>query len=78
MKKIIIWLIRAYQITPLHTHNLCRFTPTCSEYMINAIDKYGVFKGLFLGIKRILRCHPFGKFGYDPVKWKENLYEKNI
>ena len=78
MKKIIIWLIRAYQITPLHTHNLCRFTPTCSEYMINAIDKYGVFKGLFLGIKRILRCHPFGKFGYDPVKWKENLYEENI
>jgi putative membrane protein insertion efficiency factor len=68
MKKIIIWLIRAYQITPFHTHNLCRFTPTCSEYMIGSLNKYGVLKGLFLGIKRILRCHPFGKFGYDPVK----------
>lgn len=47
---------------------MCRFTPTCSEYMKIAIEKYGTFKGLKLGIKRLLRCHPFGKYGYDPVK----------
>ena len=47
---------------------MCRFTPTCSEYMKISIEKYGTFKGLKLGIKRLLRCHPFGKYGYDPVK----------
>lgn len=67
IKKIIIYLIRAYQITPLHSHSMCRFTPTCSEYMIEALNEYGLFKGIKLGIKRILRCHPFGKFGYDPI-----------
>ena len=45
----------------------CRFTPTCSEYMYEAIRKYGAGKGMFLGIKRILRCNPFCKGGYDPV-----------
>ena len=50
---------------------MCRFTPTCSEYAKQAISKYGVLKGLFLSIKRILKCHPFGKYGYDPLK--ENL-----
>ena len=54
-------------MTPLHTHNMCRFTPTCSNYMIDAINEYGTLKGLRLGIKRILKCHPFGKNGYDPV-----------
>ena len=67
MKKILIKLIDIYQITPLHCHSMCRFTPTCSEYMIDALNKYGVLKGLFLGIKRILRCHPFHKGGFDPV-----------
>ena len=67
MKKFLIKIIRFYQKLPLHTHTLCRFTPTCSEYMIESIEYYGVRKGLFLGIKRILRCHPFGKYGYDPV-----------
>jgi len=52
---------------PLHCHTYCRFVPTCSEYMKQAIIKYGSFKGLYLGIKRIIRCHPFGKYGYDPV-----------
>ena len=47
---------------------MCRFTPTCSQYMIDAINKYGIFKGIKLGIIRILKCHPKGKFGYDPVK----------
>ena len=72
MKKICIYLIRAYQITPLHSHSMCRFTPSCSEYMAQAISEYGVFKGIKLGIKRILKCHPHGGFGYDPVIRKEN------
>jgi putative membrane protein insertion efficiency factor len=68
MKKIIIKLIRLYQNTPISTHNACKFTPTCSEYMIQAIEKYGTLRGIFKGIKRILRCNPFNKGGYDPVK----------
>ena len=72
MKKICIYLIRAYQITPFHSHSMCRFTPSCSEYMAQAISEYGVFKGIKLGIKRILKCHPHRGFGYDPVIRKEN------
>ena len=49
-------------------HSMCRYTPTCSEYMIEAIKRYGTVKGLKLGIKRILRCNKHGSFGYDPVK----------
>ena len=60
-------MIDLYQATPLHTHSMCRFIPTCSEYTKIAVERYGSFKGSYLGIKRILRCHPFGKFGYDPV-----------
>ena len=71
IKKIIIYLIRAYQITPLHSHSLCRFTPTCSNYCIDAINEYGAIKGIKLGIKRIISCHPKGKYGYDPVKRKD-------
>ena len=67
MRKLLIKIIRLYQSTPLKSHGLCRFYPTCSEYMIGCLEKYGVLKGLFLGIKRILRCHPGGKSGYDPV-----------
>lgn len=67
MKKLLIKLIRIYQALPLHSHSLCRFYPTCSEYMIGCLEKYGFFKGIFLGIKRILRCRPGGKSGYDPV-----------
>ena len=68
MKKFVIFLIRLYQATPIHTHNMCRFTPTCSNYMIDSIEEYGLIKGMYNGFKRILRCHPFGKYGYDPVK----------
>ena len=67
MKKISIKLIKIYQILPLKTHNYCRFYPTCSNYAIEAIEKYGFIKGWYLSIKRILKCHPFGKKGYDPV-----------
>jgi putative membrane protein insertion efficiency factor len=72
MKKILIKFIELYQITPLHTHSMCRFTPTCSEYMKECIERYGI-KGIFKGIKRILRCHPFGKYGYDPVRKEEMI-----
>nr|WP_290669336.1 membrane protein insertion efficiency factor YidD [Ardenticatena sp.] len=68
MKSIALWLIRFYQryISPL-TGPSCRFQPTCSQYTYEAIEKYGFVKGMWLGIKRILRCHPFHPGGYDPV-----------
>lgn len=71
MKKILIKLIELYQRIPFRSHYNCRFIPTCSEYTKEAIIKYGSFKGTIMGIKRIIRCHPFGKFGYDPVKEKK-------
>ena len=72
MKKILIWLIKQYQkhISKwLTSKNInCKFYPTCSEYTKQAIEKYGAVKGLLLGIARILRCNPFSKGGYDPLK----------
>ena len=69
MKKLMILMIRGYQkfISPLFPPT-CRFYPTCSVYFIQALQKYGVLKGSFLGIKRILKCHPFHPGGYDPLK----------
>jgi len=69
MKKILILLIKFYKkyISPLKGPS-CKFYPTCSEYALEAISKYGALKGGFLAIKRILKCHPFNKGGYDPVK----------
>lgn len=72
IKKLLIYIIRGYQITPLHSHSMCRFTPTCSNYMIDAINEYGIFKGIFLGVKRLFRCHPFGGFGLDEIRKEEN------
>ena len=71
MKKFIISLIRLYQKIPISTHSKCRFTPTCSEYMIIAIERFGVIKGGILGIKRIMRCNPWGGSGVDLVPLKE-------
>ncbi len=68
---VIILLIKIYQKMPVSSHKKCRFYPTCSNYMIEAINSYGAIKGVNLGIKRILRCNPFGPFGYDPVPKKE-------
>ena len=72
MKKVLIWLIEQYQkhiSIWLKSKNInCKFYPTCSEYTKQAIEKYGAGKGIFLGIWRILRCNPFSKGGYDPLK----------
>ncbi len=68
MKKILIKLIKWYQKLPGNFHFSCKFYPSCSEYMLEAIEEYGSLKGGWLGIKRILRCNPFSKGGYDPVK----------
>ena len=73
LKKIIIALIRFYQLalSPLKQPT-CRFSPTCSQYNIEAIERFGVIKGTYLSVRRILKCHPFHEGGYDPVpeKWK--------
>ena len=68
MKKAVLVLILAYKrlLSPFLGKN-CRFYPTCSEYMFEAIDKYGLPKGLLLGTKRLLKCHPFHDGGVDPV-----------
>jgi putative membrane protein insertion efficiency factor len=68
MKRLFLWLIRFYQrhISP-SLPPACRFTPTCSEYALQAIEKYGALKGGYLALRRILKCHPFHPGGYDPV-----------
>jgi putative membrane protein insertion efficiency factor len=69
MKLIAMYFFRGYKlfISPLFPPS-CRFTPTCSEYAAEAIGKYGFLRGAVLGVKRILRCHPFAAGGYDPVQ----------
>ena len=73
MKKILILLIRFYQkfISPMFPAK-CRFYPTCSQYTLEAIKEHGAIKGTYLGIRRILKCHPFYEGGYDPIPKKEN------
>ncbi|MDD3436698.1 MAG: membrane protein insertion efficiency factor YidD [Candidatus Gastranaerophilales bacterium] len=68
LKSIIIKLIELYQKLSSLTPAVCRFNPTCSEYTKQAIEKYGIFKGLWLGLKRVCKCHPFNPGGYDPLK----------
>lgn len=70
IERIAIKMVHAYQfaISPIiGGRAACRFTPTCSEYTRQAIEKHGVFRGVWLGIKRISRCRPGGGYGYDPV-----------
>lgn len=76
IKKILLVVIRLYQITPGPWHGLCKHVPTCSNYAYEAINVHGVFKGGLLAIKRILKCNPFGTYGYDPVPKKERKNEK--
>lgn len=68
MKTFLLFLIRFYRgyISPLKPP-CCRFTPTCSEYALEAVKRYGPWKGMWLSLKRIAKCHPFHKGGYDPL-----------
>jgi uncharacterized protein len=72
-KKILLILIRGYRLylSPLFPPS-CRFQPTCSQYALEAVERFGVVKGSWLAIKRILRCHPFHPGGYDPVPKCQN------
>ncbi|HMG36733.1 MAG TPA: membrane protein insertion efficiency factor YidD [Blastocatellia bacterium] len=69
MSRFLVWLINGYRlvVSPL-LPPACRFTPTCSEYAIEAIRKYGAGRGFYLALRRLLRCHPFHRGGYDPVR----------
>jgi putative membrane protein insertion efficiency factor len=68
MRRLILVLIKGYKtlLSPMLGRN-CRFYPTCSDYTYQAIEKFGIVKGLYLGLKRILKCHPFHEGGFDPV-----------
>jgi uncharacterized protein len=68
MKRVLIWFVQGYQrlISPLIPPS-CRFTPTCSQYAVEAIDRFGSVRGSYLAALRICRCHPFHPGGYDPV-----------
>ena len=68
MAKILISLVRAYQLlfSPLLGMN-CRFQPTCSHYMMDAINRFGAVRGTWLGLRLLSRCHPYAKGGFDPV-----------
>ncbi len=79
MKKVVLFVIKIYQLTLSPDHGLlavffpngaCRFEPTCSEYIKEAIEIHGLADGFVLGVRRISRCHPLGKFGFDPVPKK--------
>ena len=69
MRGLLIWLLRLYKagVSPLLPPS-CRFVPTCSEYALEAVQKYGALRGSWMGLRRLLRCHPFNPGGFDPVK----------
>jgi hypothetical protein len=69
MKEILICMVNLYRklISPLKPPS-CRFYPTCSQYTLQALEKYGAMKGIFIAVKRIIKCHPFHPGGYDPLK----------
>jgi putative membrane protein insertion efficiency factor len=66
-RRAVAGLIRAYQLMAAPFPSACRYTPSCSMYMLEAVRRYGVLRGAWLGVRRILRCHPFRVGGYDPV-----------
>jgi len=75
VKNVLITILRAYKkgVSPILESlfgKACRFTPTCSEYTIEALEKFGATKGIILGMKRFLSCQPFGRSGFDPVPAK--------
>ena len=67
MKQVIVFLLTGYRMLSKYTPSNCRFHPSCSSYALEAVTKYGAFKGLYLTLLRLLRCHPYHKGGYDPV-----------
>jgi len=69
VRRLVIGLIQVYRkfLSPMLPPT-CRYEPSCSLYTVQAIEKYGVLKGLFMGVLRVLRCHPFAKGGFDPVR----------
>ena len=69
MRGLLIWLLRLYKsgVSPL-LPPACRFVPTCSEYALEAVQKYGALRGSWMGLRRLLKCHPFHPGGFDPVK----------
>jgi len=69
MQELVIRLLRLYKllVSPL-LPSACRFHPTCSEYMLEAVQRHGVLRGVWLGVTRLLRCHPFHEGGFDPVR----------
>ena len=78
IKKVLKFLIKTYQMTlsPRFSHGSCRYTPTCSQYALEAIEIHGIFKGCLLAAWRILRCNPFSKGGWDPVPPKKTKEDK--
>jgi len=85
MRKIVLGLIRIYQKTISLDHGIfsrfshmtgCRFHPTCSEYTYQAVDRFGIFKGIWMGSKRVLRCHPWNPGGFDPIPEKDRGKKK--
>lgn len=77
MKKIVIKLIKLYQKIPGNFHYACKHIPTCSNYAIEAIERFGVLKGGIMSFKRILRCNPVSKGGIDLVPTRSEKSEKN-
>ncbi len=79
LSQLVILLVRGYQLmlSPL-LGNHCRHTPSCSQYMIQAIREWGLWKGIRLGLNRFTRCHPWGTSGYDPVPSKEEEEKSHV
>ena len=67
MKYLLMKIIKLYRKIPFISHRYCKYYPTCSEYALQALEKYGSIKGSYLIVKRILKCNPFSKGGYDPI-----------
>lgn len=72
--RLLVWVYK-YTISPL-LPNACRYSPTCSDYMLEALSEWGPWKGTWLGLKRISRCHPWGDHGYDPVPKRKTESDK--